>query len=240
MEMPVTGNRVIVKRSAILALGLAFTSAFFYAQQSAASYGIASGATAPALRVDAKGTAEVTWTEGGRRISFLVPKTGVGYHAKLSSSNVFRRARVAVPMAVVTGKTPDGTLWALQQRRVSGQSTSLDLSRWRGAPTRITLATDGARLTGRATFGGRPVTGSSPTLTGKRVRAYVFLECFGCPAKRNGWTFMLGVAPRADGTFTAFLQAGWTGERYRATLQGPNVRGQLAPDARIVIDAVRS
>jgi hypothetical protein len=199
-----------------------------------AAYGIATGSSSPTLRVDAQGNAEVGWTAGGKHDSFIVPLTGIGHHGTLTAPNVFKRARVSLPMAVVTGKTPDGTLWALQQRAISGQPTSLDLSRWRGAPTKVTLATDGKRLTGTASFNGHPVTGSSPTLTGKKVRAYVYLECFGCAGK-PGWTLMLGVAPKANGSFAVFLQSRWTAGRYRATLQGPNVGGELAPDAQAVL-----
>ena len=48
---------------------------------------------------------------------------------------------------------------------------------------------------------------------------------------------MLGVAPKADGSFSVALRPSWTGRRYRATMLGPNVGGQLAPGARLTIDA---
>ena len=140
-------------------------------------------------------------------------------------------------MAVVVRKTPDGTFWALQQLEISGRPTSLDFSRWRGAPTQLTLATHGKRLKGSLTFQGHSVTGLSPTPAGKAVRVYVYLECFGCPGQPKGWMLMLGVPPKADGSFSVYLRSSWVGLRYRATAAGPNTGGTLAPDAQTVINA---
>jgi hypothetical protein len=221
----------------LTAFTCALLAALTLAQLAAASYGIGVGASAPALRVDAKGNAEVIWTESGKTETFVVPKAGAGYHGALAGPNVLKPGRIALPLAVVTGRTPDGTYWALQQLAVSGRPTSLDLSRWHGAPTKLTLAMDGTHLTGTASFGGRPVTGSSPTLAGRPVRTYVYLECFGCPGAPNGWTLMLGVTPKADGSFSVYLRSSWVGKQYRATVAGQNVGGALAPDAQTVIDA---
>jgi hypothetical protein len=217
--------------------GCALVAALVVAQAGVASYGIATGATSPGLTVDAKGDADVTWTQGGVHYSFVVPEKGLGYHGSLPGADVFKRAHIALPMAVVTGKTPDGTRWALQQLAVSGRATSLDLSRWRGAPTAVKLAVDGTHLTGTATFGGHPVTGSSLTLTGKKVKAYVYVECFGCPGHAKAWMFMVGVAPKANGSFSVDLRPSWMGKRYRATVQGQNLRGEAAPDAQTVVAA---
>lgn len=202
-----------------------------------ASYVLASNAASPSLRVNAAGVAEVSWSSGGSRLTFVVGKSGPGYHGTVAGADVSKRASSAVPMAVALRRTPDGTLWALQQRTAIGRPTSLDLSRWRGDPTRLTLATDGRRISGSVTFHGKPVTGSSPTPGGKNVRTYVFLECYGCPAQPKGWIAMLGVAPKADGTFAVYLRPSWVGSRYRATVAGPNVGSDLAPDAQAFADA---
>jgi hypothetical protein len=201
-----------------------------------ASYGVARSATAPKLRVASSGVAEVSWSEGGSRQSFLVPKSGVGRHGTIAR-DVSKATTLALPMAVTVRESPDHTLYALQRVAIAGRPASLDVARWQGAATNLTLVDDGTRLTGTATFHGRPVTGSSSTLTGKRTRIYVYLECFGCPGGRSAWTLMLGVAPKADGSFAVALRPSWTGKRYRATVFGPNVGGQLAPDARITLDA---
>lgn len=219
------------------ALTAALVAAAAAAPVAFASYGVAVDAGAPKLRVDASGTAEVSWTAGGARQSFLVPRSGVGRHGTLAGRDVSKAASLALPMAVAVRETSDHTLWALQRVAIAGRPPSLDLARWRGAATSLTLVDDGRRLTGTATFHGGPVTGTSSTLTGKRARIYVYLECFGCPGAVNTWSFMLGVAPKADGSFAVALRPSWTGRRYRATVFGPNVGGQLAPDARITLDA---
>ena len=92
---------------------------------------------------------------------------------------------------------------------------------------------NGERLEGRATFNGRGVSGVTKTLEGKRLRVYAFLDCFGCPAKRQGWSRMLGVAPKADGTFAVLLRPQWMGKRDRATVAGP----AYAPDAQAQVAA---
>ena len=202
-----------------------------------ASYVLATNAASPTLRVNAAGDAEMSWTSGGSRSTFVLGKSGSGYHGAIAGSDVSKRASSAIPMVVVVRRTPDGTLWALQQRTVIGRPTSLDLSRWRGAPTQLTLATDGRRISGSVTFHGKPVTGSTPTPGGRNVHTYVFLECFGCRAQPKGWIAMLGVAPKADGTFAVYLRPSWVGTRYRAIVAGPNVGGELAPDAEAFADA---
>ncbi len=101
----------------------------------------------------------------------------------------------------------------------------------------LKLTTDGTRLKGSATFDGHPVTGSSATLEGRPVRTYVYVECLGCPPDPSGWMLMLGVSPKADGSFSVYLRPSWVGRQYRATLAGQNVNGALAPDARAAINA---
>jgi hypothetical protein len=138
-----------------------------------------------------------------------------------------------VPFALAVRRTPDGRTWALQAfPQGTGKPPELHFARWAGAPTALTLSLDGARLTGSATFQGKPVTGSTTTLEGKRQRVYVYLDCLGCPLGGTGWGRMIGVAPKADGSFAVALRAEWTGKRYRATVAGPNRGATLAPDAQ--------
>ena len=197
-----------------------------------ASIWIDDGSVRPGLRVDAKGNAEVSWTEGGVHKTVIVPAHGQLYHGgSLPDANVSRPATVpGLPFARVVRRTPDGRLWALQQWQPQpDEPVETHLARWRGAPTKITLAYDGARLSGTATFHGRPVTGRSYTLEGKRPRIYVYLDYLA----GGSWHRMLGVAPKRDGTFTAFVQPRWKGTRYRVTLLGPNVGADFAPDASV-------
>jgi hypothetical protein len=204
-----------------------------------ASIFIASDAAAPRLAVDSRGTAQITWTQGGARQSVIVPMKGRLYHGgSLSGADVSRPAAgVRVPLAAIVRRGPGGTLYALQRWQVRpGGPVDLHLARWTGAPTVLHLETDGRRLTGSAEFHGKAVTGFTSTLEGKRLRIYVYLDCLGCPGA-SGWSRMVGVAPRADGTFAVLLRPSWAGRRYRATVAGPNLGTTFAPDAQAEIAA---
>ena len=204
----------------------------------AGSIWVTDGAASPALRVDARGYAEVSWTADGSRKTQLVPPTGrVLPGGRISGPDVSRPVRVpGLPFVRVVRRTKDGTLWALQAWQAKpGEEPSLRLARWKGAPTRLELTLADDRLEGRATFQGRPVAGSTTTPEGTRVRIYVYLDCFGCPGSRNAWARMLGVTPKADGSFAVRLRPDWQGRRYRATVAGPNLGSTLAPDAQAVV-----
>jgi hypothetical protein len=204
-----------------------------------ASIFIGSDAAAPRIAVDAKGTAQVTWTQAGAKESVIVPMKGQLFHGgSLSGPDVARAAAgVRLPLAVVVRRGPGGMLYAVQRWQVQpGGPLELHLARWSGALTVITLASDGQKLTGSATFQGKPVTGFTSTLEGKRLRIYVYVDCLGCPGK-SGWSRLIGVAPKADGTFGVFLKPSWLGRRYRATVAGQNVGTTFAPDAQAEIAA---
>lgn len=199
-----------------------------------ASFTIAQGASRPALRIDARGFAEVSWSQGGTRRTQLVPPEGkVLPGGRISGSDVSRPARVpGLSLARVVRRTPDGTLWALQQWEVTPGHLQLHFARWKGRPTTVTLTRISDLLRGKVLFHGQPVSGFSRTPEGKRVRVYVYLDCFRCPGSSAGWKRMLGVPPKADGTFSAVLRPAWTGTRYRASIFGRNVGRTLMPDAR--------
>jgi len=161
------------------------------------------------------------------------------YHGgSLSGRDVSRPASVpGLPLALAVRRTPDGRFWALQHWEVQpGGPVELHLARWRGAPTKLALSFDGTRLTGTASFQGKPVTGRTFTLEGKHPRIYVYLDCFACGGKA-GWIRMIGVAPRADGSFAVLVRPSWQGTRFRATVAGPNAGTTFAPDAQAVISA---
>jgi hypothetical protein len=204
-----------------------------------ASIFVGADASQVQLRVDARGDAEVTFVSKGSRDTVIVPPHGQLYHGgALAGPDVSRRvATPKLPLALTVRRTPDGRLWALQAWQVQpGGQVELHLARWKGAPTRLTLATDGTHVTGTASFQGKPATGFTFTLEGKRPRIYVDLDCFACGGK-PGWTRMTPVAPKADGSFSVFLRPEWVGKRYRATVSGPNIGTTFAPDAQIVISA---
>jgi len=189
----------------------------------------------PTLRVDAKGTAEVTFTSAGRADTVIVPARGQLYHGGgLSGADVSKRvATPTLPFAVVVKRTPDGRLWALQPMQLQpGGPLDLHLARWRGSPTAISLQLNGDSLDGRATFNGKGVSGASYTLEGKRPKIYVYLDYFG----GGTWHRMLGVAPKPDGSFSVSIRPAWqAASRYRATMLGPNIGSSFAPDAETIV-----
>jgi len=196
-----------------------------------ASVFVASDAKRPGLAVDARGYAKVSWLQSGATRTVVVPPTGQLTHGGSIGADVSRAAPgVRLPLALTVRRGPAGMLYALQQWQVQPNGpVELHLSRWKGAPPIVVkLADDGQRLTGSVTDLGKPLSGFTKTLEGKHVRVYAFLDCFGCPAAPTGWSRMLGVAPKADGTFAVLLRPQWMGKRYRATVAGPG----YAPDAQ--------
>jgi hypothetical protein len=214
---------------------LALAVVFLAAGTAHASVWVGENATRPTLRVDSKGTAEVRFTSRGRSDTVIVPAKGQLFHGgSLAGPDVARRVSTPkLPNAIVVKRTPDGRLWALQQLQVKpGAPLDLHLARWRGAPTAIELARNGEQLEGRATFNGRGVSGRTSTLEGKRPRIYVYLDYYA----GGTWRRMLAVAPKANGTFSAFLRPAWQqASRYRATMPGPNIGAHFAPDAEKII-----
>lgn len=215
----------LVTSSALLALASAAAAS--------ASITVATNVQRPALRVDARGNAEVSWTAGGARRYLLVPPTGRVFPGRrLSGRDVSAgTTSVSLPFRRVLRRTPDGRLWALQTWRVRpGGPVELRFSRWRGAPPRVTAETrpqfQGELLTGSATLAGRPVPLFSPTPEGKRIRSFAYVDRW----NGTGWSRVAGAATRADGTFRLFISAGALAPRYRAVLPGPNVGATLAPD----------
>ncbi len=221
-------------RPAIVVVAL---TALVAATTAGATIWVGADATKPTLRVDAKGTAEVTFASHGKADVVIVPARGQLYHGgSLSGPDVSKKARVAgLPNAVVVKRTPDGKLWALQRFQTKpGAPIDLHLARWSGEPTKLVLAVEDGRLVGRATYHGRGVSGTSYTLEGKRPRIYVYLDC----SAGATWRRMIGVAPKADGTFVASIKPTCqTATRFRASLLGPNIGTTFAPDAEAIASA---
>ncbi len=196
---------------------------------------MATNASRPALRVDARGNAEVSWTAGGARQYLLVPARGEVFPGRrLTGRDVSRATHaVSIPFRKVLRRTPDGRYWALQAWRVEpGGPVELRFSRWRGPPTQLVLdsveqSTNGYVVSGSATFGGRPVPLWSRTPEGKRVRTYAYVDRM----TASGWKRVGGVAVRADGSFSRFVRASAGRPTFRAVLRAPSVGSSWAPDA---------
>jgi hypothetical protein len=204
-----------------------------------ASIFIANDAQRPQLAVDARGYAQISWVEHGVKQTVIVPPKGRLTHGgSLSGADVSRPAAgISLPLKAIVRRAA-GQLFALQQMQVQPNGpVELHLARWSGPPPALRLVSEGQRLAGVALFHGRPLSGTTTTLEGRRLRVYVYLDCFACAAAPRGWSRMLGVAPKADGTFAVLRRPSWVGHRYRATVAGPNVGTTYAPDAQVEIAA---
>jgi hypothetical protein len=207
-----------------------------------ASITVATNAAAPALRIDAQGNAEVSWTSGGIRRFLLVPPRGRVYPGRrLVAPDVSTAASSPrIPFARALRLTPDGRYSALQAWRPQpGGPIELRFSRWKGPPTNVRLVSERAgeteRLSGTATFGGRPLPLYSPTPEGKQIRQYVYLDSL----VGGTWRRIGGVALHADGSFRRLVPSGYRGTRYRAVVPGSNVGATYAPDAATVTASSR-
>src|SRR5438105_7143156 len=173
-------------RAVIRAAALASAGAAVLAGGASASIGITSGPfAAPALAVDSRGDALVSWTASGVRESLFVPPSGQYFHGGgLSGPDLSRPTRAeTIPFRVALRRTPDGRFWALQAWQTGPRGVELRFSRWQGAPTQITLELRKhgrySLLSGRASFHGRPVTGTYTTNSGIPISLAAQLDCFG-------------------------------------------------------------
>src|SRR3954452_25282204 len=141
-----------------LALVAATTLAAVPAATAAVTVG--SGAAAPALRVDAAGNAEVSWTSDGERASVVISPSGARASVRrLSGIDVSQPVRgTHIPFQRVLRSAPGGWYYALQARPVEGRA-ELAFARWHGVPTEVTLGAEimprGIRLSGRVTLDGK-------------------------------------------------------------------------------------
>jgi hypothetical protein len=223
-----------IQRAALLAL-------LVVAAPPGAAHGSITAATNaqdPALRVDAQGFAEVSWTEGAARKTLLIPPEGRYLPGgRLSGADVSTPTTVSgLPFAEVVRRTADGRLWALQTWRAQpGAPAELRFSRWRGKLPEITAKVDGTTLAGVATFADKGIFGTSPTTAGTPIRHYALVDCWRCSGAA-GWKRLLGVRLRGPGgSFRFSLRPAWDAVRYRVTVPGPNRGWTYAPDAMVVI-----
>jgi hypothetical protein len=206
-----------------------------------ASMRVASNARHATLKVVAGGAAEVDWVRagGGRGSVVIYPNGSRRFGAHLKGRDVsFATTDVSLPMARVTKQTPNGRYWALQAwRRLRTGPVELRFSRWRGAPTLLTLDAvcckwRSENIIGRATFHGRPIYGYRATRTGNPLDKYgrnVYLDTY----RHNRWQRMMGILTHhPTGKFSLWIRPYWRGTAYRGRIIGPNWGRTLAPDAQ--------
>lgn len=211
------------------------------ATPSIASVGVARNAGGARLEVGPGGVAQVTWrtTAGTVRTAVILKRGEVRWGRRIAGTDVSRPALdVSLPLAVSVRRTPDGRLWALQEwRRLRNGDRELHFSRWRGAPTRLTIRAvcckwRSERIRGTASFHGRPVHGFSATRGGvplDRFGRNVYVDAL----QGGSWTRIVGVlTKRPNGWYRVWIRPEWRGARYRGTIRGPNLGWTLAPNAR--------
>jgi hypothetical protein len=212
---------------------IALVAAVAAVPASHAALTVATDAAAPALRVDAAGNAEISWTSGGRRMTALVPRTGRmvagGQLAGADVSRALAGSQIPFQRAIRTG--PGGWYYALQAwRPTPGGPLELRFSRWQGVPTEVSLTPSqttggGIRLTGRATLDEKPLR-AAPGLR-------VYLDSLAGTA----WSRLGSARLGPGGSYAWRVPSGQAADSFRATVTGPNLGATLAPDASMVAPA---
>jgi len=194
----------------------------------AGSIPVAGGTSAPTLRVDAAGNAEVAWTAQGERRTALFRPTGArASMSVLAGPDVSQPVRgTHIPFQRVLRSAPGGWYYALQVRPVDGRS-ELAFARWHGVPTEVILSAEivprGIRLSGHATLDGKRL----PAKTAAHTRARLEVRVEGV------WRPLATVTLSSAGGYAKVVAA--SGERtYRVIVAGPG----LAPDAAAVTRAI--
>lgn len=230
-------------RQVIVAL---ITAAVVAPAPAGASLMVAQWASRPTLKVVGS-AAEVDWTSSGRRQSVVIFPNGTRrYGAHLRGRDAsFPTTAASIPMALAVRQTRNGSFWALQAwHRIPSEGVELRFSRWKGAPTLLTLDAvcckwRSENVVGKASFHGRAIYGYRATRTGVPLDKYgrnVYLDTY-----RGGkWRRMMGILThRPTGRFSLWIRPHWQGTEYRGTIIGPNWGWTLGPDAQAVTQSSR-
>jgi hypothetical protein len=211
-----------------LRLTLVTVAALAAVPAAAGAITLAGGVAAPTLRVDAAGTAEVSWTSHGQPQTVVLLPTGARTtERRLDRPDVSQPVRgTHVPFQRVLRSTPGGWYYALQARRVDGR-LQLRFARWHGVPTEVSLTATieprGIRLTVQATLDGKPF----PAVTAARMSAQIELKVDGA------WQPLTTIPLNRSGAYNRIVRD--SAERsYRVVVAGPG----LAPDASAIATAI--
>lgn len=225
----------VLRLLALAALALACLPA-----AAGASLKVATGTSGETLVVAADGSAQITWREGGRTRTAVLRGNRLTYRAKLPGTSAASKVAVSVVYGIAEAALPNGTRYALQRVRRTGQfgklgPSELHVARWRGAAPELTLTAEWdyngrlPRVCGTATYHGKPFFGFKHTASGNpldELGRNVYID-----VKRSaGWYRIEGVLTRPEGFALLIREAAWRGPHYRALVSGPNVAGDLAPD----------
>lgn len=188
-----------------------------------------------ALKVDARANAEASWTQAGARRTIFIPPRGLTLPGgRLAGQDISRPSTaVKLPFLKVL-KTALGNYWSLQSWAVEpGQPPQLRFSRWQGAPPLLKGSYDpvSRRLTAYYSYHGQPLSGYWTTPQGKQVRIVVYVEA----KAATGWRRLIGVFPRADGSFRLFIRPEWQAASYRLVAPGPTRDLWRLPDTAGIV-----
>ena len=207
-----------------------------------ASVKIAWAAKNPTLEVSALGAAEVSWTT----------PSGVRRHVRVDPDRraPLRRAPQAPERRCTHRSHPlaaqgDGLAnpeWGVlgapamaPHQGPPGRASLLALAAAHRRASRFepsAASGEASRITGQASFHGRPIYGYYNTPAGVPLDKYgrnVYLDTL----RYGSWKRMMGILThRYDGTYSLWIRRYWRGKRYRATISGPNWGWTIAPDAR--------
>jgi hypothetical protein len=231
-QLPSHASRQVARAGSARLLVVGVLGLLALAPPAAASVGVGTNAGKPQLRVDSKGNAEVSYTFRGKRETVLVPASGaIVPGGRLQGSDVSRSAKKpSLPYLRVLRSGPGGWFYALQTWPARVGPVELRFSRWRGAPTKLTLTArrvaSGIALAGKATYGGKPIPIRSRVPGGLTVREYVYLD----QRVAGKWKNLGGVSVKRNGSYRKVLFLGEAGSRFRASLAGPNIGFVYAPD----------
>jgi hypothetical protein len=192
------------------------------------------------LAIARDGSAQITWSEGGRIRTAVVRGNHISYRAHIGSRHVGRHVAPDVAYGRDEVVLANGTHYALQRIRRLGQfgrlgAPELRFARWRGRQPQLSLTGEWAysgrfpRICGTATYHGRAFFGGSHTLSGRPLDAFgrnVYIDVL----RSTGWFRIMGVLTRPKGFALLIRATAWRGARYRALVPGPNVDGDVAPD----------
>ena len=199
-------------RLLITKLALAVVGVLALAPGAMASVSVGSGAVAPKLRVDAKGNAEVSYTQGGVRKTVLVPAKGaVIYGGRLAGRDVSKAvASPRLPYLKALRKGPHGWIYALDVAgahrparaplfALAGRADEAHVHREPGERRHLAH--------GKVTYAGKPIPTSSAAPGGRQgppVRLHR-------PAVGGKWKVVGGVTVKTNGTYQHMLYGGQSG-----------------------------
>ena len=237
--MATSSNPIAALRRPAAALAVVALALLAPAPAAFASVGVGSGAAGPSLRVDAKGNAEISYTQGGAPETVLVPVTGaVIYGGQLTGPDVSKAAtRPKLPFLKVLRSGPNGWFYALQTWPARIGPAELRFSRWQGEPDQADVHGDAGARRHRSRGQGHLRRQADPDDVEGARRARDRASTSTSTSRSAASGRLLGgvVGHAATGRTGGSSTAGRPGTCFRASVAGPNIGAVYAPDVVVQI-----